>query len=94
MTSDSNISTHRTRFVVIGNAQPSFLTKVLLAVVALLVVAILLVLLIPIVALSIVVGAGAALYFGAKRALTKARAPNGRLDPRKNVRVIDPGERQ
>ena len=92
MSNESPISTHRTRFVVIGDGQPSFLTKLLLAVAAILVVAIMLVLLIPIVALSIVVGAGAALYFGAKRALTKARAPNGSLDPRKNVRVIDPNE--
>lgn len=48
-----------------------------------------LVLLIPLLLISIVAAAGFALYAAARRALRRAHDPNGPLDGRRNVRVIE-----
>lgn len=49
-----------------------------------------LVLLVPLALLALVVGLGAWLYARLTRALRREQGPNGVLDGRRNVRVIDP----
>ncbi|MCC6950204.1 MAG: hypothetical protein IT433_02035 [Phycisphaerales bacterium] len=49
-----------------------------------------LVLLVPLALLALVIGLGAWLYARLTRALRREHEPNGVLDGRRNVRVIDP----
>lgn len=53
-------------------------------------VVVVLVLLVPLALLALVVGLGAWLYARLTRALRREHEPNGVLDGRRNVRVIDP----
>lgn len=75
------------------HTRPTLLGRILAAVVAVAVMAVLVVLLLPFALLLLVLGMILWLYARVASFFRRAQAPNGILDGRRNVRVVDPASR-